>query len=127
MTVADPPRMSIDDTIMFVASLVAQQVFSFTRRSSDFSLAFHAPEKHEHKVCKRPPARANDLKPRVRVGRVQLQLGRQLREQEDLHRRARAVPPRPRNPIFIRDGTRLQLHVASRTHAHQIQSRGTLQ
>ena len=30
VTVADPPKMSIDDTIMFVASLVAQQAFSFS-------------------------------------------------------------------------------------------------
>lgn len=73
-TVADPPRISIDDTIMLVARLRDNQ----RPEASRFAPNFHSPEEHEHKMSCGTPSSSHDLKPCMSPRGVQFELRCQL-------------------------------------------------
>jgi hypothetical protein len=85
-TVAEPPKINMDDTIMFVARLfiVRVRTLFLNQRTRP-----HEPEEHEHEMGKGAPSLADDFEESVRIGRVQLQLGCELRngnaESRELH------------------------------------------
>lgn len=69
VTVAEPPRISIDDTIIFVASLFC--LLGDTRLDPRTE---RAPEEHEDEMSCCSPASSDNLKPSVCEWSVELQL-----------------------------------------------------
>lgn len=65
-------------------------------------------KEQEHHMADFPEPDINDLQERMSVRRVQLQLGSQLGEEQDLHRCTRGVPVGTGDAITIRDGGRLE-------------------
>ena len=74
VTVADPPKTSIELTIMLVARLDKSGELISIETWSTF-----VPKEHENKMSCFSPSCANNLKPRMCIRRIELELGRQLR------------------------------------------------
>ena len=110
VTVAEPPRISIEETMMFVArpknintrwAAVPQRaatISSHVWACGALSLSFAASYMHEHIL--------NDLLLGVGANRTHLS------KKQNLHCCTRAVPPWTGNPILVRHCARLQLWCA---------------
>lgn len=74
VTVADPPRINMDETMIFVANLS-----SWLKPIPHDEIArIDLPEEHEYKMCDCPPTSTNNLQPSMSIGCVQLELGGEL-------------------------------------------------
>ena len=71
VTVAEPPRISIDDTIILVANLTAKRIILIHRLGLGERTL---PEEHEDKMSNGSPSDADDFQPCVSERRVKLEL-----------------------------------------------------
>ena len=74
VTVADPPRISMDDTMIFVASLSGRYVSRLVVVTTHDIL----PEKHEEKMGGCTPSDGDNFQERVGVGCVEFHFCRKL-------------------------------------------------
>jgi len=75
VTVAEPPKMSMEETMMFVAKLKKTSVENETLWNL---LKEVVPEEHENEMSEFSPTSADDLEPGVSVRGIKLKLGRKL-------------------------------------------------
>jgi hypothetical protein len=78
VTVADPPRISMDETMMFVARLPTE--LGISKHSSVECI----PEEHEDKMGDSSPSFTDNFQPGVGIRSVKFEFSGKLREEQDL-------------------------------------------
>ena len=78
VTVAEPPKISMEETMMFVAKLYAKKTPLKVELEETSLPKTNSPKKEENEMGKCSPTSTNDLEPGVSVGSIEFKLGGKL-------------------------------------------------